>query len=431
MGKAIQRNAGIWIILGALSVFLITGIFTFVRYLDREAAKESRVEYDEVVEKIPEEEPEESEFVMEAKAQAPAEPVLSKEEEMAQRIDGIIAGMTDEEKAAQLFFVTPEQLTRVGAAVEAGDTTRRMLNEYPVGGLIYSARNMKDPVQAKKLLTDTQAIMRERSGFPVFMGIDEEGGRVVRIADNAAFGVSNPGSSKSLAESGASAYGAGSYIGGYLKRFGFNLDFAPVADVLTDPSNSVIGDRSYGSDAAKVSQMAGDFARGLKDAGIISVYKHFPGHGGVTADTHTGAAVSQKTLEELTADELVPFADAAAAGADMIMVSFVAYPKVTSENTPAALSHLITTGLLRNRLGYDGVVITDALNMGAVTGTYTSGDAAILALQAGCDMLLMPGDFDAAYSAVLEGIRTGTLTKERIEESLQRILKLKLEKTEE
>lgn len=345
------------------------------------------------------------------------------------KIDRVLDSMTLEEKVNQLFMITPEALTGVGTVIQAGDGTREALAEHPVGGLIYFAQNLKDPDQTRTMLENTQEYASARSGFPIFLSVDEEGGQVARVGSNPAFGVPEIGNMSEVGAGGDTqeAYETGSTIGAYLKDLGFNMDAAPDADVLTNPANEVVKYRSFGSDPDLVSRMAAAELKGLNDQGIIGMYKHFPGHGGTTADSHEGYVYVEENLEELKSGALVPFQDGADNGLHVIMVSHIACPEVTGNNTPATLSRELVTDLLREDMGFDGLVITDALNMGAITEQYSSGEAAVAALNAGVDMLLMPADFQAAYDGVMAALENGELTEERIDESVRRILEIKLE----
>lgn len=345
----------------------------------------------------------------------------------AGEVEKIMEGMSVEEKVAQLFFITPEALTGYQLVTQCGDATYAALKEYPVGGLIYFSDNLETPDQTRDMIGKAKEYMQRETGIPLFTGVDEEGGRVVRIASKDAFNVTRFKPMAELAASGNTdeVYNAGNAIGAYLKDLGFNVDFAPVADVITNPANTVIGDRSFGEDRDRVSGMASAFAQGLSANDVIAVYKHFPGHGGTEADTHEGYAYTMRTKEELLENELVPFQKAVDDGAGMIMVAHISLPAVTGDDTPATLSKEIVTDLLRDEMGYDGVVITDALNMGAIANGYTAGESAVYALQAGCDILLMPSDFKTAYQAVLSAVRSGALSEERIDRSVIRILNLK------
>ena len=344
------------------------------------------------------------------------------------KIDRVLDSMTLEEKVNQLFMITPEALTGVGTVIQAGDGTREALTEHPVGGLIYFAQNLKDPDQTRTMLENTQEYASARSGFPIFLSVDEEGGQVARVGSNPSFGVPEIGNMSEVGAGGDTqeAYETGSTIGAYLKDLGFNMDAAPDADVLTNPANEVVKYRSFGSDPELVSRMAAAELKGLNDQGIIGMYKHFPGHGGTTADSHEGYVYVEENLEELKSGALVPFQDGADNGLRVIMVSHIACPEVTGDNTPATLSRQLVTDLLREDMGFDGLVITDALNMGAITEQYSSGEAAVAALNAGVDMLLMPADFQAAYDGVMAALENGELTEERINESVRRILEIKL-----
>lgn len=341
----------------------------------------------------------------------------------------ILESMTLEEKVCQLFMITPEALTGVGTVVQAGTSTKNAIDQYPVGGLIYFSQNLQDPGQTRTMLANTQQYAKERTGFPIFLSVDEEGGQVARVGSNPAFGVEKIGNMSDVGSRGDTqeAYEVGSTIGAYLSDLGFNMDAAPDTDVLTNPNNQVVKYRSFSSDPQLVTEMAASELRGLNEQGIIGMYKHFPGHGGTTDDSHEGYAYVDDTLEELKSGAFVPFQDGIDNGIQVIMVSHISCPNVTGDNTPATLSKMMITDMLRNDMGFDGMVITDAMNMGAITAQYSSSEAAVAALNAGVDMLLMPEDFQSAYQGVLDAVKDGTVSEERIDESVRRILELKLE----
>ena len=347
------------------------------------------------------------------------------EEQAAQ----LVSQMTLEDKIAQMFVITPNALTGYASGVTAaGDTTKEAYQSRPVGGIVYMADNLTDPEQTTTMLSNMQEIARERTGLPVFLCVDEEGGSVARIAGNEAFGVTNVGNMSDIGASGdvQNAYNVGSTIGSYLAALGFNVDFAPVADVLTNPDNQVIGQRSFGSDAQTVAGMVTSELQGLSAAGVYGTVKHFPGHGGTSGDSHDGAVSTDKTLEELMAEELVPFQSAIDGGVNFVMVGHISAPNVTGDNAPATLSKVMITDVLRGQMGYNGIVITDAMNMEAITGFYNSDKAAVLAVTAGADMILMPADYNTAYTGILNAVNDGTITEERINESVTRIVKAKL-----
>lgn len=349
----------------------------------------------------------------------------AKEEQMLEEVEEILAGMTLEEKVYQLFIITPEALTGSNTVTAAGETTRKSLENYPVGGLVYFSKNLKDPAQTKKMLQNVMAFSYEVEGLPLFTCIDEEGGRVARIGSNPAFGVEKIGCMQEV-EDEKEAYEAGETIGTYLSRLGFNFDFAPDADVLTNKSNKAIGDRSFGSDSDRVVKMAAAFSDGLHSQNVLSSFKHFPGHGAVQGDTHDGFAYTDKTYEELLKSELKPFMAAGSLGVDAVMAAHISVPEITGEDTPCTLSEKMITDVLRRDLGFEGLIITDALDMGAITQNYTSRQAAVLAFRAGVDMLLMPRDFKQASEGILEAVEKGEISEERIDESLRRIIKVKL-----
>ncbi len=345
------------------------------------------------------------------------------------RVEKLLAGMDLKQKVAQMFMVTPEALTGYSKVTAAGEVTKQCFIRYPVGGVIYMAGNLIDTEQTRIMLSNMQDYSAEYLGFPVFLGVDEEGGTVARIARNRAFGVEDVGNISEIGASGNCdlAYQAGGTIGAYLSALGFNLDFAPVADVWSNKKNTVVKYRSPGSDPELVRDMVIAQIEGFKEQGILCAVKHFPGHGSTSEDSHNGAAVVERTLQELFECDLIPFKGAVQAGVPFVMVGHLSLPKVVEDDVPAVFSKEIITDILRGELGFDGIVITDALDMDAVTDYYSSAQAAVMAVAAGADMLLMPEDFVAAYEGVLNAVQRGELTQERIDESVRRILKVKLE----
>lgn len=338
------------------------------------------------------------------------------------------AGMTIEQKVAQMFMITPDALTGVDGATRAGDSTKAAYAQYPVGGLIYMSKNLTGTDQTTEMLSNMKTFSQEAVGLPIFLGVDEEGGTVARIASNSAYGVTDVGNMSAIGASGdtQNAYNAGSTIGTYLNALGFNMDFAPVADVLSNPDNTVVKDRSFGSDSQLVADMVCAEIQGLNEHQVSAVIKHFPGQGATAGDSHDGAVSTDKSLEDLMANELVPFQQAINNGASFVMVGHISAPSVTGDSTPASLSSVMVTDVLRNQMGFTGVVITDAMNMGAITSQYSSAEAAVAAINAGVDIILMPEDFQAAYQGVLDAVTNGTISEDRINESVARIIKAKL-----
>lgn len=345
------------------------------------------------------------------------------------QIETILEEMSLEDKVAQLFVVTPEKLTGMDLVTQAGDMTREAINELPVAGLVYMDPNLTDALQTRQMLENVRQYSMDRIGLPMFLCVDEEGGTVARVANNGNFDVPWVGNMSEIGATGDSgnAYDAGVTIGTYLRELGFNVDFAPVADVLGYEGYELLMYRSFGTDAGLVSDMASELRKGLEETGVEAVYKHFPGHGAASGDSHEGYVQIEKTMDELRSWDLVPFQKGIDDGLGWIMIGHISMPYASSDGLPASLSPEIVTGLLREEMGFDGIVITDAMNMGAIAENYGSGDAAVLAIQAGVDLILEPADLDSAYQGILDAVTDGRLTQERIDESLRRILRAKLE----
>ena len=353
---------------------------------------------------------------------APEEP----SSDAAKKAQTVLASMTQDEKLWQLFFVTPEALTNVNTATVAGETTKNALQTYPVGGIIYFAKNLETREQAAAMLANTQSYSR----IPLFLGTDEEGGTVSRIGANEALGGTKVADMRSYGQSAdpAQVYNAGQTLAANLTGLGFNLDFAPDCDVVSG-ADSVIGSRSFSSDPELCASLAGVIVKSLRAGGVVSCLKHFPGYGSATVDDHNGTSLIEKSLEELQATDLVPFQSIISSedSAPFVMVTHLSYPNVVGDDTPADLSSTIVTDLLRETLGFRNVIITDSHAMASITDRYSAGEAAVKALGAGCDMILMPADLQAAFDAVKAAVADGTLTQTRIDESVLRILTVKAE----
>lgn len=345
---------------------------------------------------------------------------LTPQQKLDEIVNAGIEVMPIEDKVAGLFIVTPEAVTGVSTAVQAGDGTKEALAKYAVGGLIYTTKNIQSKEQIVTMLDNTELYTK----YPVFLAVEEEGGSLARVAES---GVGTKvDSAKTIGEStdANQAYLAGQTIGKDLSELGFNLDFAPVAD-LANVEKSAMEERSYGSDAQTVAGYVASAVQGLSEQGITSCLKHFPGIGSTTQDTHSVLASTDRTAEQFRAEEFTVFQAGIDAGADMVMIGHIAAPQLTGNNDPCTFSEEVVTNLLRNELGFQGVIITDAMNMKAVSDYYGADEAAIMALRAGCDMILMPEDFEKAYNGVLEAVRNGTISEERINDSLRRIYRIK------
>ncbi len=339
-----------------------------------------------------------------------------------------VEAMTLEQKVAQLFVVAPEALVEgVSQVTQAGDATHEGVRTWPVGGIVYFAPNLVDPDQATAMLANVRQFYADDGNVAPFLAVDEEGGTVVRVADNEAFGVQDVGDASALGAAGdeAAAKGAAEQIASYLKPLGFNLDFAPVCDVVDPLRSDTMGLRSFSSDANVCAAMVKAEVRGFLEAGMLCCAKHFPGIGSAPGDSHSGAITVEKSAEELAAVDSVPFKAAIEAGVPMIMVGHVDLPSIVEGAAPVSLSSAVVQGMLRDTLGFTGVIVTDSLAMGAITDRYSAAEAAVAALAAGCDIPLMPENFREAYQGVLDAVAAGELTEERIDESVTRILKVK------
>ena len=348
--------------------------------------------------------------------------------------------MTLREKVGQLFYVRPECLDTTihfnqpssidgstddikAIKLQTVNATMKGVNEkYPVGGIILYAHNIEDEAQLAAFIPQIRAL----KGSPLLC-IDEEGGRVARIGNNANFTVEKFESMGAIGATGdpKNAYHCGNTIGTYLHRYGFDIDFAPVADVNTNPENIIIGARAFSDNPEVAAQMVTNYLQGLKDAGVTGCIKHFPGHGDTKADTHFGYAQSMKTWDEMMGCEMITFKAGIQWGTQLIMTAHIATPNVTGSNIPATMSSVILQDKLRGELGYQNIIITDGMEMGAITQQYNNAEASVGTLQAGADIILGPQNFVDAFDAVIKAVEDGTLTEERINQSVRRILKLK------
>ncbi len=325
-----------------------------------------------------------------------------------------LAGMSTQEKVGQLLVAGIEGLT-------PGEDGRAALEDYQVGGVILFGRNVESAAQLTALTNDLKAL--NGSPVPLFLSVDEEGGRVSRMPD----GVTDLPSPYENMERGGDPYARGEALGALCAAFGFNLDYAPVLDVWSNPENTVIGDRAFGSTWAGVTAAGPACAQGLTDAGVIPVVKHFPGHGDTLADSHKTLPVVEKGLEQLMEEELLPFRSAIERGVPAVMVAHILMTQL-DEQYPASLSPMVVDGLLRGELSFDGMVCTDDLTMGAISDTYSVGEAAVLAVEAGCDLLLVchkTENLAAAHDALLAAVESGRISPQRLDESVRRILRVK------
>ncbi|MFF5113277.1 glycoside hydrolase family 3 protein [Streptosporangium sp. NPDC000509] len=357
----------------------------------------------------------------------PSAPPAASATAEAPGVEGVLAAMSVEEKVGQLFMpvlygpsadtASGENQARFGV-----DTPAKMVARYRPGGVILFpwAGNVKNVRQVVAL---TNGLQKASPEIPLLIGIDQENGKVSRLAPLV---TPLPGASVIGATGDVSlARRAARVTGTELRALGVNLDFAPVADVNLNPRNPVIGPRAYGSDPKKVAPMVAAAVQGFHDAGIGATAKHFPGHGDTAVDSHTGLPVIKHSRSQWNRLDAPPFAAAIGKDVDAIMSAHVVMPKLDPSGDPATLSKPILTGLLRERLGFDGVVSTDALDMAGVRKKYRDGEVAVRAIQAGVDLLLMPPDYREAHRALLAAVASGKISEARLDQSVRRLLKLK------
>lgn len=340
------------------------------------------------------------------------------EEEKPSLVDETLAGMTLHEKVCQMMFVTPEELTGEDGVTVAGDATRQALENYPVGGIVYFAKNLESQDQVKEMIDNSQKYI----SIGLFVATDEEGGVVNRLMDTV--GTTYIGSMYYYKDDGdETAYENAYTIANDMSALGFNLDFAPVADVWSNPDNTVIGERAYSDDYAQAAELVGNAVKGFNDGGVMCTLKHFPGHGDTAEDSHYSSAYVHRTKEEIMVDEMQPFRSGIEAGAEFVMVGHLVVPDI--DEVPATLSYKIATGILRDELKFEGVAITDSFEMESIADNYSVDDAVVMSVKAGMDMILQPKDMASSVNSIEQAVADGELSEDRIDESVRRILTLK------
>ncbi len=354
------------------------------------------------------------------------EPYENVETETDILVQKLMNEMTLREKVCQMFIVTPEQLTGYGCVTYADSIVQQSFTDVPVGGVILFAQNLTSQDQTAQLIASFQDYAGGSCGAGLFVAVDEEGGTVARASQKL-----GTASFRNMEYYGSMndpelAYQAGSSIGSDLGRLGFNVDFAPVADVDLNSGNE-LGSRIFSSDPYVVSEMTANVVRGLQDQGVCATLKHFPGLGAADGNTHYDNYVHiYRTLDELREAEFVAFSGGIDAGADFVMVG---HQKVSGmgDDFPADLSYTVVTSLLREELGFQGIAVTDAQQINTIAGVYGSGDAAVRSVEAGIDIILMPADLRVAAGALCSAVEDGRITEERIDKSVARILNKKAE----
>lgn len=359
----------------------------------------------------------------------PEQPGMSEEDATYASLE-YLDTMSDEEKVGQLFTVNLESLDNTkGDYFEHRKITKKMkksLEKYCVGGVILFSRNIWNRKQTKKLIRKLQ----KNSTTPLFIAVDEEGGDVARIGNNEKMKTTTFPTMEEIGETKDAdyVYEMAATIGKQIYKLGFNVDFAPVADVKTSEMNSEIGTRSFGDDPDKVAEFVSAYVKGLESQNVCSTLKHFPGQGASSGDTHQGNVDLDSSISKLRKIDFVPFVSGMNAGADFVMVSHISVSRVTETSEPASMSKLIMTTILREELNFGGLIVTDAFDMASITEKYSAADAAVKSFDAGADIILMPEDLPKAYEAVLKKVQSGKITQKRLNDTVQRILKLKFKK---
>lgn len=363
----------------------------------------------------------------------------TQEELLNRAIDEKISSMSLHDKVSQMVIVRPEQLSE-GNTSSFTEESAENLQEYPFGGVCYFSENLSDAEVLKSFIEALQAAANDSAnGIGMFTCVDEEGGGLAY--PNAEVGVVGKSGIARLAEAGFPgcekmypmyfykddgeevAYNNAATIADYLEIYGFNWDFAPVADVNSNPSNPIIGYRAYGDDWNETAQLVAAAVRGYEDRDMATSLKHFPGHGDTDTDSHkTDAIIDDKDYNTLLSQELVPFKAGIEAGADSVMMGHIIVKSV--DDMPSSLSSF-WYDMLRDELGFDGIAITDSLEMDALTNRWSNDEIAVMATQAGCDILLLPQDPYAAVDTVVEAVEAGDIDEARIDESIKRILAMK------
>lgn len=347
-----------------------------------------------------------------AKPTDPIEPVKP-----VDKIEELIKSMTLEEKIGQLLIVGLQGL-------DISKNEIHNIRENKVGGFILFSRNISNEAKLLNLLADLKK-ENNINKIPLFLSIDEEGGLVSRLSP-LVNNLRNPSRLGEIDDTQVS-FKYGENLGLKLSSFGFNLDFAPVLDINSNPSNPVIGNRAYGKTAMSVSDHGLAVMEGIKSKGVIASGKHFPGHGDTSLDSHLDLPIVNKTIDELREMELIPFKNAIDKGIDMIMVAHILFSEIDGEY-PSSMSSVIIDNILRDDLAYDGVVISDDMTMGAIVENYTIQEAAIRFLKAGGDIILIshgPGNTDLIIDRIKEELDQGRISIDQIDEKVYRILKLK------
>lgn len=336
-----------------------------------------------------------------------------------QQIEQTLQELSLEEKIAQMIMISNRTPTMT-------EELKQELEKYQPGGFIFFKDNFSNLDSSLQLIKEIKQTVK----IPLFLSIDQEGGRVQRITSEVDASITNIPPMQEIGNKNSKqlAFQVGTLLAEELRVFHINMNFAPVLDINSNPQNTVISNRSFGNNAEIVSNMGISLAKGMQEIGVIPVYKHFPGHGSTITDSHYDLPIINKTKEELQNLEWIPFQNAIQNGADMIMVGHLAVPSITGSNIPASLSYEIITEILKKEMGFSGLIITDALNMKALTKNYSESEIYERAINAGVDILLMPESIESAITKIKESYENQKISIEQINNSVRKILKLKYTK---
>lgn len=409
-------------ILAYLSAILVLAIVSGSVFMGVKAVRtyfSNQQEEESVVSESTEDIQDMVESMLASESELPTEVIIevTPEEKLDDYIDTLISGMTLQEKVYGLFITSPEELTGVGTAVRAGTGTQTSLESKPVGGLVYYRKNIESEAQLKEMLSNTMSY----SKYPIFLAVNEGGdsyssvqNSVITVPD-----VTRPGS----IANGTDAYTLGNTIGGYLSDLNFNVNFAPTADILYT-ENAAVSDYCFGGDALLNAELVAQYVKGLEEQGISATLKTFPGTGYLESSTTNGTVSTNRTRAEFENDFNV-FRSGIDAGADFVMVSHIVASELSGGVDPCSMSSSVVTDILRGELGFKGVIITEPMTGKAITEYYTADEAAVAALKAGCDMILLPEDLETAVQGILDGVSNGSVSEARINDSLKRVFRVK------
>lgn len=350
-------------------------------------------------------------------------PTVLSEDEIIRKY---ISKMSLDEKIGQTITIDVKTLNNNETTTVFTQTQMKNIEKYHIGGVTFFGSDIQNEAQVKSYTQQFQ----KNTKLPLFISVDEEGGVVSRLSNKGDIKVPVLPNMSEIGKTGdpKKAYNVGEQLGSSLAPLGFNVNFAPVSDVNTNPSNPVIGVRSFSGDKNVVATMVSEEVKGMQKQNVSAALKHFPGHGDTTVDTHIGLATSDKTYEQLKQVELVPFQAGINADVDFVMLGHLNMRAITKDNRPATMSPIIIKDVLRRDMKFSQIVITDSLQMGAIVNNYSAKEIGINCLAAGVDVILMPSDLEATVTGVKEGITSGAYKETDLNESVYRILKTKIKR---